>query len=93
MQVQLRDYLPSLIPSLQEETKAAFRIEFPDTESSGEGISVSKVSCTYHPNLEIGWKSISPHMTSQRMVERLNNLVLVGRDLSTCSMSDISRLI
>jgi hypothetical protein len=52
MQVQLRDYLPSLIPSLQEETKVVFRIELPDTESSGEGISLSNVSCTYHANLK-----------------------------------------
>jgi hypothetical protein len=90
MQVQLRDKLPGLIPILQEETQVAFRLEFPETECSGDCMLTSTAYTFCHLNLEIGWKSISPHMTTQRMVERLNNLVLVGRELSTSCISEIS---
>lgn len=67
MKVKLRDNLPALIPKLLINTKKAFQSELPASENN---------------NVTAVWLPISPHKISQLIVERLNNVILVGEEIT-----------
>ncbi|KAL8980437.1 MAG: hypothetical protein Q9205_004478 [Flavoplaca limonia] len=66
MKVQLRNNLQALIPLLRSYTAHAFSDEFPE-HAAGKAND---------------WTTFHPHLISSKMVQKLNNVIMVGQELT-----------
>ena len=85
LKVSLRDNLQSLIPVLQEGLDIAFQAAFPLEECSNGGYYLPVENSAYFLLTRAAWLKFSPHSTCHKMVDTLNNIVLVGQELGKVS--------
>ena len=85
LKVSLRDNLQSLIPVLQEGLDVAFQAAFPVEKCANGGYCRPVENSAYFLLTHAEWLKFSPHSTCHKMVDTLNNIVLVGQGLGKVS--------
>ncbi len=81
LNMPLRDNLQASVPTLKKRLDELFQGSVSENKCSDRKFSIDDTDWLSWPITRVEWFDCSPHGICQKLIEPLNNILLVGRDL------------